>query len=68
MAKGKYKAEAFYHLIEAKQVTSQWPVTFLKNHENVTVIADQAAASFLSEKVGVRLNNSDYPFPSETVL
>lgn len=47
LASGKNKALAIKHLIEDKP-KSQFPVTFLKKHKNLTLILDKEAASLLS--------------------
>lgn len=48
LAFGKNKAEAIKELFEGKQSTN-WPVTILQNHSNVTVFADSDAASLLTK-------------------
>lgn len=46
LASGKKKAKAIKQLIKGK-VTEYYPVTYLKKHKNVIVIADRAARSLL---------------------
>lgn len=46
LASGKNKAKALHALIKGPQ-TSKWPVSFLKQHKNLTVIIDKAAGSLL---------------------
>ena len=44
---GKHKAEAVKNLLEG-EISTDCPVSYLKNHENFIVIIDEAAASLLT--------------------
>ena len=46
---GESKAEAIKGMIEGP-VTEDVPASFLQNHDDVTVIVDEAAASLLKNK------------------
>jgi len=46
LANGKNKAEAIKHLVEGKP-SSDWPVSFLRAHNNLVVVLDKEAASLL---------------------
>ncbi|MFA5174032.1 MAG: glucosamine-6-phosphate deaminase [Candidatus Pacearchaeota archaeon] len=47
LASGKSKANAIKQLIENKNITSKYPITYLKHHKNLILIIDKAAASAL---------------------
>ncbi|WP_210608687.1 glucosamine-6-phosphate deaminase [Priestia flexa] len=44
LVSGEDKADAIYHLLEGK-ITEEFPASILKNHQNVTIIADEKALS-----------------------
>jgi glucosamine-6-phosphate deaminase len=48
IAMGKNKAEAVKHLVEGP-VSTEWPCTTLLNHNDVTVVIDEEAASLLTK-------------------
>lgn len=48
LAFGKNKAEAIKQLVEGK-LSTDWPVTILQNHPNVTLFLDEDAASMLKK-------------------
>lgn len=50
IATGTNKAQAIRELVEGK-VTTDYPCTFLQNHDDVTVIIDEAAAILLKPSV-----------------
>ena len=49
MVSGVSKAEALKHVLEG-EISEAWPASYLKNKENVIIIADEAAASKLNLK------------------
>lgn len=51
IATGANKAEAVKALVQG-EVSAQWPCTYLQNHRNVIVFADQQAASLLEKNQG----------------
>ncbi|MBM3234061.1 glucosamine-6-phosphate deaminase [Candidatus Pacearchaeota archaeon] len=50
LASGEKKAEAIFHLVKGN-LDEKWPLTSLKNHNNLVVIIDKKAASLILKKL-----------------